>query len=131
MCVFFYQAVEPVLHLNLGPALNFKTDLVPLVTHRDPELQYLNVLSESPFDSLDVRVNNINPALSALSWLSLRFGSYELIKLFSNTRPFLGLAHVNSCLLLLLLSDLCGNALENLSLVSCPRRLLTFDLLDE
>ena len=71
MCVFLDQAVEPVLDLNLGPALNFKTDLMPLVAHRDPQLQYLNVLSERPLDSLDIRVNNVNPSLSALTWLPL------------------------------------------------------------
>jgi len=131
LCVFLDQAVEPVLDLNLGSALNFKTDFVPLVSHRDPKLQYLNVLVESPFDSLDIGVNDIDPALTALPWLPLRLGSDELIKLLSDAGPFLRLVHVNSCFLLLVLCDLCGDAFQDLSFMSCPRRLLTFNLLNE
>ena len=104
---------------------------MPLVSHHHPQLEYLNVLSESPLDSLHVGVNNVYPALTTLPWLPLGFGSHELVELLSYASPLFRLVHVDPCLLLLVRGDLSSDSLQNLCLVSCPRRLFALNLLNE
>jgi len=99
--VFFYQAVETVLYLNLSAAFDLKTNLVPLATELFPELENFALLLGGPLIAAHVRIDHIDPAFATLARFTVTAWPNCPIEFLCDARPLLRLiqiaGHALSC----------------------------------
>lgn len=95
-----------------------------------PQLEDLVLFLGRPLVAAYIRVDHIDPALTALARLAVATGTHSLVELFGDARPLLRLPdwiaslHALRC-------DIVRNLPQNLRFTSCPGRLLPLNVLNE
>lgn len=65
---------------------------MPLAAKLSPELENLVLLVDGPFVASHIWIDDIDPALTALSWLPLASWADSFVELFSDASPLLWLS---------------------------------------
>ncbi len=103
---------------------------MPLAAVLFPQLENFVLFLGGPFVSSYVRIDDVDPSLAALPWLSLAAWADRLIEFLSDAGPLFRLAGRIS-VLHALGSDLLCDLAKNFSLAGRPGRLLSLDILNE
>jgi len=93
LLIFLDQAIETIFDLYLCATFDKQAYFMPFTPVLFPELEYFVLFFRCPFVSSHIRVDNIDPSLTALPRLSLTAGAYSLIELFSNSGPLFRLTN--------------------------------------
>ena len=107
---------------------------MPLAPKLPPQFQYVVLLFDCPFVAPHVRIDHVDPALTALAGFALAARTHRFIELLGNARPLLGLATtyvLGACRLDGLCSHFLGYSFEYLGLTRRPGRFLPLDILNE
>jgi len=126
--ILFDQAIKTVLYLDFSAALNVLADIVPFATKLRPHLQDLELFLHGPLVASHIRIDDIDPALTALTWLPRAPRANSLVELLSDASPLLWLAQITCDTLR---CNLFSDPFKNLRFAGRPSRLFALNVLNE